>query len=133
MSSEWISLKEASEKYLIAEGIIHLWIQRGTFTEMRKEGEQIWLNAQKLDKYICSRETCVFDAEYVLEIEHYSFYEKERVRAYALSNTLLQQEIERLRDKITYLGELSYLINKRLDRFVKAQKIILSNIAKRIE
>lgn len=81
MSSEWISLKEASEKYLIAEEIIHLWIQSGTFTEMRKEGEQIWLNAQKLDKYICSRDTCVFDAEYVLRIEHYSFYEKDRASA----------------------------------------------------
>lgn len=126
MWSKWISLSEASKKYLIAEEIILLWIRGGKFTEIRKEDEQIWLNAKKLDKYICSRKTSEFDAKYVLEIEHYSFYEKERVRIYALNNTLQRQEIEKLKDRITCLEILKDLISEELDKFVTKQKELLS-------
>lgn len=134
MSSKWISLSEASKKYLIAEEIILLWIESGKFTAFRKEGLQVWLlNAKKLDEYICSRKTSEFDADYVLEIEHYSFYEKERVRIYALSNTLQRQEIENLKEKIAQIEMLKDMISERLDKFVADQKILLLNIAMHIE
>lgn len=126
MWSKWISLSEASKKYLIAEEIFHLWIESGKFTEIRKEGEQICLNAKKLDEYICSRKTSTFDAKYVLEIEHYSYYEKERVRIYALNNTLQRQEIEKLKDKITCFEITKDLLSERLDKFVAKQKELLS-------
>lgn len=65
MWSKWISLKDAVEKYPIKEEIVLLWVELGKFNEARKKGEQLLLNAEKLDEYVRLRETSKVASAYV--------------------------------------------------------------------
>lgn len=65
MWSKWISLKDAVEKYHIKEEIVLLWLELGKFNETRKKGEQLLLNAEKLDEYVRLREANRVASAYV--------------------------------------------------------------------
>lgn len=123
-----ISLEAAAQKYGIKEETIRLWIELEKFEGTRKRGDEVLVDGKILEEYLIWRKTCRISADYLDDLEMFSYNQTEMNKIYHEVIKLQEIQINQQQERINELEKMSEVIDAELERVHAIERVIISNL-----